>query len=145
MKTFNIKTINLKIYYLVIFVALTLGMLFSSIIAFLVKGILQVNFLIFLGITMTIVFLLMNFCKKFFKQKIIISINNKSIKFKAKEEKVVLFKDVKSYKLKTLMNNFPTFKMKLINGETIKFRCEHSLNEMDDFIRELDKLVSSNK
>ena len=143
MKIYSIKTINLKIYYLTTFVTLIIGGLFSLIVAFLVKDILQINFLIFLGISMTIAFLLMKSSKRFFKQNIIISVNNKSIKFKGKEEKVILIKDVKSYKLKSLMNNFPTFKMKLINGETIKFRCEDSLNEIDDFVRELEIQVKN--
>lgn len=144
-KTFNIKTINLSRYYLLIIVSVFIAIISSLFISFLFKNTVQMNYSIFLILSLIISFLLLEFGKKYCYNDVSITINNKGLLLKTKEEIWIEISEIKSYSFRNLLSNFPLFKIKLKNGKIIKFRSKSKTGEIDSFFCYFDKVIVGGK
>ena len=138
MKNYNIKTINLTIYYLVVFTSLSSGILLALIITILIP-------LGSIGYAISCVLLsliILQILRRAAYQNLKISISNKELKLKNKEEIIIILKKIKKYKTKVLWTKFPLFSVELNNGEKFKFRCKKNNDEeFERFITEFERVI----
>ncbi|WP_299212441.1 hypothetical protein [uncultured Dokdonia sp.] len=143
MARYKIKVVNKLNVNIGLILILPISLLIPSFLLFL-----KVNWIIYIVSAILIAFFLFNLLEKKSSYLLNIILSKDSISFRKDKNEEMLFEckldEIKSFKIKYINNNFPSFKIITHSNNKFKFNCKNKGdNDYHKFIKNFEKAFDS--